>query len=214
MTSFSRAVKSPSTVATCSATSRRTVRSPGFSVKLRLHLVRPGIRADWCRQREHRSSRRQHPISVPHLVVEQDKAARHKCNHGFTQDSIRSREKERTSSEYEYDWYRRFDRPRHELLRQWCGHRAVTLHERLLAAEVETERLDILLAWVIRALDKAGDDLAARTFAEEHERDRITPWTVRPGDRPAAAPLRDSGPRDPRPRWPMVALTGEQAKNR
>jgi hypothetical protein len=127
----------------------------------------------------------QHPISVLNLVVEQEKAARHKCKHGFTRDSIRSREKEPTSPEYEYDWYRRFDRPRHELLRQWCGHRAVTVHERLLAAEAETERLDILLARVIRALEHAGDDLAAHAFAEEHERDRVTPWTVRPViDRP------------------------------
>lgn len=131
---------------------------------------------------------RQHPISVLNLVVEQEKAARQKCKHGFSRAGIRSREKEDTSPEYEYDWYRRFDRPRHELLRQWCGHRAVTVHERLLAAEAETERLDILLARVIGALENAGEDLSAQTFAEEHERDRVTPWTVRPViDRPLHA---------------------------
>ncbi|GLY96568.1 hypothetical protein [Actinoplanes sp. NBRC 103695] len=132
-----------------------------------------------------RAACREHPIPVLDVVVEQEKAARQKCKHGFSRDSIRSRAKEDTSPEYEYHWYRRYDRPRHELLRQWCGHRSVTVHERLLAAEAETERLDILLARVIEALEKAGDDMSARIFAEEHERDRVTPWTVRPViDRP------------------------------
>lgn len=98
---------------------------------------------------------------------------------GFTRTGIGSRKDEDTTPEYEHDWYRRFDRPRHELLRQWSGHRAVSVHERLLAAEAETERVDILLARVIRGLEDAGDSFPARIFAEEHERDRITPWTAR-----------------------------------
>jgi hypothetical protein len=72
------------------------------------------------------------------------------------------------------------DRPRHELLGQWCGHRAVTHHERFLAAEAGIHRLDILVTDLLKALDNLGEHEQAARFAEEHERDRITPHMMRP----------------------------------
>jgi hypothetical protein len=47
--------------------------------------------------------------------------------------------------------------------------------ERLLAAEAENQRLDVPVTDLIKALQRAGDDHMARCYAEEHERDRITP---------------------------------------
>jgi hypothetical protein len=54
-----------------------------------------------------------------------------------------------TSPAWEWHWYREHHRPKHELLRQWCGHRAITFHERLLATEAEVQRLDVVIARLI-----------------------------------------------------------------
>ena len=76
-------------------------------------------------------------------------------------------------------------RSRHELLRQWCGHRAVTFQERLLAAEAENHRLDVLVADLIEALKGSGRADLAAYYEREHERDRITAHNARPVvDRP------------------------------
>lgn len=128
---------------------------------------------------------RANPTPVLDMVIEQETEARHKCKHGSERLSGLTREKERTSPEWEYYWYRRHGRPQHELLRQWCGYRAVTSYERLMAAEAENQRLDVLVTELIEALDRAGEKMEAIRFAQEHERDRITPQTARPVvDRP------------------------------
>jgi hypothetical protein len=128
---------------------------------------------------------RANPTAVLDHIIEDEAKSRHKCKHGDEQPSLRTRRREPTTPEWEYHVYRRFDRPRHELLRQWCGHRAVTTHERLLAAEAETQRLDVLVTRLIQVLKQAGDTTIATTYAEEHDRERITPATIRPVvDRP------------------------------
>jgi hypothetical protein len=135
------------------------------------------------------------PALILDKVAEEEAESRHKCKHGSSRVSPISRENEPTSPEWEYDGYRQYDRPRNELLRQWCGHRAVTSHERLQAAEAECQRLDALVADLIRVLDQAGEQFTAARFAEEHERDRITPYTVRPVVdrplRPSEIPVRE-----------------------
>ena len=84
-----------------------------------------------------------------------------------------------------YWWYQQWERPRLELLRQWCGHRAVSAQERLSAAEAECHRLDVLLTDAIGMLRGTGEDVRADRLDEEHERNRITAATVRPViDRP------------------------------
>ncbi len=61
----------------------------------------------------------------------------------------------------------------------------MTFRERLLAAEAENQRLDVLVTELVMALGRAGDPDTARRFAEDHERDRITPDKIRPVvDRP------------------------------
>jgi hypothetical protein len=128
---------------------------------------------------------RANPKPVLDLVMQEETEARHKCKHGSERVSGRTGEKKTTLPEDEYEWYRRWDRPHHELLRQWCGHRAVTFHERLCVAEAENHRLDVLVTELIAALEGVGKTMLAETFAVRHERDRITPERVRPVvDRP------------------------------
>ena len=125
---------------------------------------------------------RAHPNTILDLVMEEETEARHKCKHGGPHPIHKG---EQSSPEREYRWYREYIRPRHELLRQWCGHRAVAAHERLTAAEAENHRLDLLVVELIKALDLAGETTQAEQFAEEHERDRISPYLARPVvDRP------------------------------
>ena len=125
---------------------------------------------------------RAHPNTILEQVIEEETEARHKCKHGGPHPIHKG---EQSSPEWEYRWYREYVRPRHELLRQWCGHRAVAAHERLTAAEAENHRLDLLVVELIKALDLAGETTQAEQFAEEHERDRITPYLARPVvDRP------------------------------
>jgi hypothetical protein len=125
---------------------------------------------------------RAHSHTILEHVIEEEVEARHKCKHGGPHPF---RKGEESSPEWEYQWYRRRVRPVHELLRQWCGHRAVAAHERLTAAEAENHRLDLLVVELIKALDLAGETAQAEQFAEEHERDRITPYLARPVvDRP------------------------------
>lgn len=84
-----------------------------------------------------------------------------------------------TSAEWEWRSYRETDRPMYELLRSWCGHRAVTAHERRVAAEAEVHRLEVLVTDVIDALRK-GWTAQAALFEERLDRDRITAETIRP----------------------------------
>ncbi|MFF0154020.1 hypothetical protein [Micromonospora sp. NPDC005203] len=125
---------------------------------------------------------RAHSHTTLKHAIEEEAEARHKCKHGGPHPIHKGEE---TSPEWEYRWYRQHVRPEHELLRQWCGHRAVVAHERLTGAEAENHRLDLLVVQLIRGLDVAGDTMRAERFAEEHERDRITPYLARPVvDRP------------------------------
>jgi hypothetical protein len=122
---------------------------------------------------------RAQPVPLLDALVEQEKEIREKCKRGGTRPNLSDRGTSSTSPEWEYYWYLRYERPRHELLRQWCGHRAVTFQERLTAAEAETRRLDILLAQAIDALKKDQTTLAG-ILEEEHERERIAPERARP----------------------------------
>jgi hypothetical protein len=118
-------------------------------------------------------------------VIGEERQIREKVKRGGRRTSVVERKEVETSPEWEYHWYRARDRPLHELLRQWCGHRAVSFQERLIAAEAENHRLDVLVAELIDALRHAGSEHAAAAFEEEHERDRVTPPKSRPViDRP------------------------------
>lgn len=120
------------------------------------------------------------PMPILEAVTQEEKQHREKCKHGSSIRDTSGRLDVTTSPEWEYELYREHYRPLHELLRQWCGHRAVTLHERLAAAEAENHRLDILVDRLIDAVANKGDLHFARAMVEEHENERITPHTIRP----------------------------------
>lgn len=124
------------------------------------------------------------PAEVLAWVMTEERDIREKCKRGRpTQTS--TGHATTTSPEWEYEWYLKSDKPRHELLRQWCGHRAVTFHERLTAAEAEVRRLDIIVARLIDDARAKGDGFFADIMEEEHDKERITPEKVRPVvDRP------------------------------
>ncbi|WP_051161709.1 hypothetical protein [Nocardia brevicatena] len=86
---------------------------------------------------------------------------------------------EKSSPEYGYHVYLKYDRPRHELRRQWCGYQAVTFRERLGAAETEARRLDILVAELVNALRECRH-LLAEEKERELEQERVTPQNSRP----------------------------------
>lgn len=72
--------------------------------------------------------------------------------------------------------------------------RAITLQERLAAAEAETSRLEALVNRLIGALADKGDLRFARTIVEELENERITPDKIRPVVERQPTPIRDPSP--------------------
>lgn len=144
---------------------------------------------------------RRNPQPVLDSVLADEAEARQKSKRGGTGPTGQDDDPVPTSPEHEYRFYRAYHRPRHELLRQWCGHRAVTAHERLLAAEAECHRLDELLARTLDALRAAGSTGLADGLEREHETERITADTIRPVPErplhPSELPVREV----PRRRW-------------
>ncbi len=120
------------------------------------------------------------PMRVLDWVLEEEKEARHRSKYGHTDRGRGGAEDSVVSAEQDHSFYLGYQRPEHELLRQWCGHRAITLQERLLAAEAEVHRLDILLASVIKHLKAGGDTPFAESVLREHVDDQITPTNIRP----------------------------------
>ncbi|WP_447002334.1 hypothetical protein ACRAKI_21665 [Saccharothrix isguenensis] len=101
------------------------------------------------------------------------------------ESEYREKTKRGSDPEWEYRWYLEHGRPRHELLRGWCGHRAVTMQERLAAAEAEVQRLDVLVARLVDQLKGKGHSIFADVIERVHEEERITPANYRPVvDRP------------------------------
>jgi hypothetical protein len=126
------------------------------------------------------------PAPVIDRVMAEEAEIRARCKRGREFDAIDGSGKRTSSPEWEYEWYRKHDRPVHELLRSWCGHRATTFVKRLTAAEAEVRRLDILIARMVDAL-RPHRALEADCFEREHNKERIRPDTVRPVvDRPLA----------------------------
>ncbi|MFV8172464.1 hypothetical protein [Mycolicibacterium peregrinum] len=124
------------------------------------------------------------PMLILDWVVGDERKYQELCKRG-EMGTDRSGHGYRTSPEAEYDSYLRYGRPLHELLRAWCGHRAVTLQERIDAAEAEVRRLDELLARVLDELKAHDHSFVAEIIEQEHVEGRITPATVRPVvDRP------------------------------
>lgn len=126
------------------------------------------------------------PVVMLEVVAAEETEAREYCKRGHERDFLHGSGKQSTSAEYEYARYRKYGRPKHELIRAWCGHRSVSFVERLTAAEAEVQRLDILVARIIDAL-RPHHAFDAEHFEQEHEKERVRTETIRPVvDRPLA----------------------------
>jgi hypothetical protein len=127
---------------------------------------------------------RVNPKPVLDWVIEDEQKYREKTKRG--ESFVTHDGRERISDpEWEYRWYLERGRPVHELLRGWCGHRAVTMQERLAAAEAEVQRLDVLISRLIDQMKGNGHSIFAEVMARVHEEERITPANYRPVvDRP------------------------------
>ncbi len=127
---------------------------------------------------------RVNPMPILNGVIEEECKCREKTKRGEAYTSHDGQQ--RTSDpEWEYRWYLEHDRPRHELLRGWCGHRAVTTQERLAAAEAEVQRLDVLIARLVDQMKGHDHSMFAEVIERVHEEERITAANYRPVvDRP------------------------------
>jgi hypothetical protein len=126
------------------------------------------------------------PPPILERVMAEEAERREYCKRGREYDAVDGSGKQTSSPEWEYEWYRKRYRPIHELLRGWCGHRSVTFVERLVAAEAEARRLDILIATLIDTL-KQHNAIHTDGYEREHNEERITPESIRPVvDRPLA----------------------------
>ncbi|NTW39443.1 MAG: hypothetical protein HGA44_06070 [Cellulomonadaceae bacterium] len=124
------------------------------------------------------------PVPILDCVTEEERQEREACKRGKRRKDLDGNSCA-SSSEWEYRLYLELGRPVYELLRQWCGHRAVSFYDRLGAAEAEIQRLDELIARAADAMRSNNLDSHARWLDDEHERDRVTPFTIRPTvDRP------------------------------
>lgn len=122
---------------------------------------------------------RRNPAPMLEAVMAEEAEAREKSKHGGTVTSFESNELLPTSPDLEYKFYLEWHKPVHEILRDWCGYQAVTDHERLLAAEAEIHRLDTLLASALTSLRQYSKHWAD-AYTQEHENERITPYSIRP----------------------------------
>ncbi|MFD5180569.1 hypothetical protein ACFWM1_32490 [Nocardia sp. NPDC058379] len=121
----------------------------------------------------------QNPAPVLDWVMEAEEKARDLCIGGRKYRAIDGSGERTSDPEWEYRWYVENERPQHELLRQWCGHRAVTTYERVTAAEAEVRRLDRIVRRLLDALQD-HNHMLAEVIEREHETGRITPTSVRP----------------------------------
>ncbi|WP_146194746.1 hypothetical protein [Bifidobacterium callitrichidarum] len=124
------------------------------------------------------------PMPVLAWVDQDEKEYRDKCRNGHLGVGPDNRP-HRTDPQWEYQWYLEHGRPLHELLRCWCGQRAVTMHERLGAAEAENHRLEELLEQLFRQMEQHGFAQSVEYLKRKYEEERITPYNYRTSvDRP------------------------------
>ncbi|MDQ0284450.1 hypothetical protein J2S65_004776 [Rhodococcus fascians] len=69
----------------------------------------------------------------------------------------------------DHEHYLTFQRPEFELLRQWCGNRAVSFQERMVAAEQESHRLELVLIKALKRIhDTEGDSWEFKRLRDDY----------------------------------------------
>lgn len=122
---------------------------------------------------------RTNPMPVLEAVVEEEKRQREYSTRSHPANTL-DNQPTPYSAEWEYAYYLKEGRPVHDLLRAWCGQQAVTLQERLSAAEAEVHRLDGLLVRALSELKTHDHSIVADSIERAHIDERIMPENVRP----------------------------------
>ena len=128
---------------------------------------------------------RSNPAGILDWIVAEELKQQKLVTEGEDYTSLLDGEDYHFSPQQKYRHYLKRYRPVHELLRQWCGHRAVSAQERVDAAEAEVGRLNDLVSNSIDEFERRGDQEHADQLRRDFHEDRITSWNVRPiVDRP------------------------------
>ncbi|MCA4997296.1 hypothetical protein HWD35_21465 [Tsukamurella tyrosinosolvens] len=122
---------------------------------------------------------RAHPMPILDWVMADEKMRQAECTQG-RRITTTSGKDININPEHSYRLYIEYDRPVHEMLRAWCGHRAVSLQQQIDAAEAEVRRLNELLTRVIDQLKSHEHSIVAEIIEREQFEGRITPANVRP----------------------------------
>ncbi|WP_037183867.1 hypothetical protein [Rhodococcoides fascians] len=81
----------------------------------------------------------------------------------------------------DHEYYLRSLRPEFELIRQWCGNRAVSFQERMIAAEQECHRLELIVVDALKRIyELEGESRQFHAIRDDYSLRRITPESVRP----------------------------------
>ena len=169
--------------------------APGFTLDRNIILSPDGT------LRVARYACRVKPMPVLDWVEQEEKEYQEKCRKGIPAVSW-DKKPYTTDPDWEYEQYLEYGRPLHELLRSWCGQRAVTLKERADAAEAEVHRLDMPIEDLFAQMKENGFEQAVEYIERFYVKDRITAYnhhTVveRPLD-PSEMPVRVEYRRAPR----------------
>ncbi|MEK0264320.1 hypothetical protein [Bifidobacterium mongoliense] len=121
---------------------------------------------------------RVNPMPVLDWVEQEEKEYQEKCRKGSPAVSWDNKPYT-TDPDWEYERYLEDGRPLHELLRSWCGQRAVTLKERAEAAEAEVHRLDMLIENLFDQMKSKGFKQAVEYIEQSYVKERITAYNYR-----------------------------------
>lgn len=121
---------------------------------------------------------RVNPSPVLDWVEQEEKEYQQKCRKGSPAVSLDNKPYT-TDPDWEYERYLEDGRPLHELLRSWCGQRAVTLKERAEAAEAEVHRLDLLIEDLFDQMKSKGFKQSVEYIERSYVKDHITAYNYR-----------------------------------
>lgn len=115
---------------------------------------------------------RTNPAPVLAGIIDEETAVRNRIKNGTNRFGDPTHSELRTYQEY--------DRPQHELMRSWCGHRQVSQYERLQAAEAENARLMGIIKELFDVIDQLDRKDLVRHIADDYWKNQITGGTYRP----------------------------------
>jgi hypothetical protein len=121
------------------------------------------------------------PLPVLAWVMEDEARCRHESKKGRTHQSLFDKGEEiEVSPQYCHEEYLRETRYLHEELRGWCGQEPITLLERSLVAEMEAQRLTLLVVDLIDSVRGLDRPAWADNYEERLRDDVVTRADVRP----------------------------------